>query len=282
GELKAQLAESAVTVEPLQLAVSQGRLLLQPRVDLVSPSPLLTLPQGPLVEQVRFSPELVQRWFKYVAPLLADATSAEGTFSVAIDGANVPLIQPDSGNARGTLRIHAAQLGPGPLSREIIGLAQQARGILSGQAASVGTAAGGQTWVLLPEQDVTFDWRDEQVHHHGLTMMVRDIAIRTQGTVGFDQSLSLLAEIPVRDEWIANRLLLAGLKGQTLQIPIRGTVTAPRADGRALEQLGKQFARDAASRLLENQLQNGLQNALPNGLQGELQNGLQKLFGPRP
>ncbi|MCA9203386.1 MAG: hypothetical protein KDA59_10095, partial [Planctomycetales bacterium] len=30
GELKAQLAESAVTVEPLQLAVSQGRLLLQP------------------------------------------------------------------------------------------------------------------------------------------------------------------------------------------------------------------------------------------------------------
>ena len=83
--------------------------------------------------------------------------------------------------------------------------------------------------------------------------------------MGLDQSLALTAEIPIRDEWVANQQLLSSLKGTVLKIPVGGTFAKPQLDRQALRNVGQQTIRDAAGKMLENQLQRGLERFLPMG-----------------
>jgi len=92
------------------------------------------------------------------------------------------------------------------------------------------------------------------VHHEGLTMKIGDVDIVTSGSVGTDQSLDLIAEIPVQDSWIEGRSYLTGLQGQTLKVAIRGTVGRPRIDFSIIEELGRRTLTGAASRVLRREI----------------------------
>ena len=102
-----------------------------------------------------------------------------------------------------------------------------------------------------------------EVGHH-VSMTIDEVTLRTGGSVGFDQSLNLVAEIPVRDEWVANDRYLSALRGQVLRLPIRGTLKEPQVDARALTQLTQQTISGAATRLLEQELNRGLQRLWDN------------------
>jgi translocation and assembly module TamB len=264
ADLQGTLRHSVLQLDPLDVSLSQGRILAEPRLDLSSLPARLMLDQGPLLENVHISPELCETWLKYVAPILSDATRAEGTFSLTLDNATVPVPDSTQTTARGVLTVHGGRVGPGPLAQEFLGAAQQVRAIIDSGQSNPGNQA--TTWLVLPDQQVPFDVQRGRVHHRGLTVMAGDLVIRTSGSVGFDQTLALLAEVPIQDRWIANRRLLQGLKGTTLQLPIQGSFSQPKTDRRALADLNQQMMRDAASGALE---------------QG-IGRGLQQLFGPRP
>ena len=80
GTVDTRLADGVVTFSPLDLPLSEGQLHLEPLIDLKRSPAMLTQGAGPVVKQVRLSPDLCRGWLKYVAPLLADATAAEGQF----------------------------------------------------------------------------------------------------------------------------------------------------------------------------------------------------------
>ncbi|MCY2992709.1 MAG: hypothetical protein NTY19_33245 [Planctomycetota bacterium] len=263
GRLQAKLADSVLRCDPLDLPVNEGRVRVTPWVDLTTASPLLRVDKGRVIENVRISPELCRLWLKYVAPLVADATQAEGRFSMSVDEVAVPLTDTSRSNVHGHLFIHAAQVGPGPLAQEFLGVAQQIRSVVGGGAG--GSNLQATPWVLLPEQDVKFDVVDGRVYHQGLTMNVQDMVIRTTGSVGLDQSLALTAEIPIRDEWVANQQLLSSLRGTVLKIPVGGSFAKPQLDRQSLQDIGRQTLRDTAGKMLENQLQRGLERFLPMG-----------------
>jgi hypothetical protein len=263
GAVKVNLADSVLRCDSLDFAVSEGRLTATPWVDLRSAHPLFRVDQGQVIDNVRLSPGLCRTWLKFIAPLLADATSAEGRFSLNLAEMAVPLNDRNQANVHGELLVHTAQVGPGPLAQQFLSLAQQVRG-LAGAAA--GQRPGGTaTWLTVPEQNVKFDVQDGRVHHERLTLSVGDVTIRTTGSVGLDETLALAAEVPIPDEWVANRQLLAGLKGTVLKIPVGGTFSQPRVDAQALRDFGRQMLRGTAGRMLE----------------GELQRGLERLLGPR-
>ncbi len=68
GELKADMANGAVQMTPLELTVSQGQVHLAPRLRL-RPEPLeLSLPAGPLAEQIAIDPAMCTSMLKYAAP----------------------------------------------------------------------------------------------------------------------------------------------------------------------------------------------------------------------
>lgn len=273
--LDARLDQGIIAFQPLNIAVGDGRVVATPKIYLNEPGMPLVLGKGPAIEKVRISPELCRSWLKYVAPLLADATRAEGKFSLDLEGAAVPLTAPETLDAGGILSIHEAQIGPGPLALTYLNLAMQVKAVLTGkppQSANIDPTKG---WILLPEQQVETRAVQGRVHHRGMTMQVGDVVIRTEGSVGFDQTLELVAAIPVQDKWIEKEKLPAFLKGQTIYIPIRGQITDPKPDGRVLTELARHMLAAGAKNLIQKQL-----NRNRGRVEQELQKGLDRLFGP--
>jgi hypothetical protein len=266
--VNAKLDRGTVFLGPLDVPLSEGRLLAAPRLLLNQAEPLVVMDKGPAIDHVRISPELCHAWLKYVAPLLADVTRAEGKFSVALDGAAVPLFDPARGNVAGMLNIHAAQVGPGPLAQEYIALANQLKTVIKADPQASQAIDPARGWIVLPEQAVQFHVLDGRVHHRGMTMLVGDVQIVTQGSVGLDQTISLTAAIPVQESWTKGNSLLAGLKGQTIEIPISGNLSQPKLDSRVLEEFSRRVVGNAAQNLIEK------------NIKSELNKGLERLFGP--
>lgn len=251
GRVKSELRRGIVDVQPFSLIVSEGRLNLTPRLYLNESPAMLTLDRGPLVENVNLSPQLCRRWLKYVAPLLADATQCQGQVSLTINRAALPLAAPARGDLSGQLTLHGADVRPGPLANSYIALARQIESIFRGQAGFRDTRQ--LTLVHLDEQQLQVHLADGRVHHEGLTMNIGDVTIRTSGSVGVDQTLDLIAEVPIQEDWpLAKKLL--GAQGESIHIPIQGTIGRPQVDRRTLDDLASRLIGQTATRLLDREV----------------------------
>jgi hypothetical protein len=111
-------------------------------------------------------------------------------------------------------------------------------------------------------------------------MRVGEYTIRTQGSVGFDETIDLIAEIPIEDDWIAGKKYLAGLKGKSIRIPVRGSINRPQLDSQAIAELGRMIASSTAGSLLNDKL-GGAEDKLQKALEDKLGKGLDRLL-PRP
>ena len=253
----AKLRDSLVRIEPLELQMPAGSIRLAPVLDLSVRPYLIRFAPGKVIENAEITPQLCRSWLKYVNPMMADAAEVEGSFSLDLGDSAFPLAQPILGEATGTLNVNQAQIGPSPLSRELIEIGKQIEAVLKNRPP--GTV---KTWLTMPNQNVRFAVQGGRVFHEGMSFQVRDISITTRGSVGVDQSISLLAEVPIKDEWVAKERILAGLKGQALQIPIGGTLSQPKVDARAITDIGAKMIGGTIKNKIEQELDKGLQKGL--------------------
>lgn len=278
SSLDFQLAEGIAAVNTDAIAFSGGTARLSPRLDLRGPETVLYLPQGNVLEQVELTPEICRGWLKFVAPMIADATAAHGKFSVATGQVNVPLNRLEAADLNGVATIHGANVGPGPLGQQLIMVVAQVKALAKGQPLNALAGSSNTTWLKMPEQQVSFAVQKGRVHHQEMQFQIDDVVIQTSGSVGLDQTIQLVAKIPVLDQWVGNNRWTQGLKGQTLQIPISGTVSSPRVDNRGLQQMSQQLVKQAAGAAINNEVQ-GLIDKGNQRLENELKNGLKGLFG---
>jgi hypothetical protein len=202
-----------------------------------------------LAERIQASPELCAAMLKYIAPALADVTSTQGEFSVDLTGGRIPLGDLAHGEVAGRLRIHSLGMGPGPLVRQF-------------------TAFLGREMpaTLRPESSILFRMVGGRVYHQGLELMFPGFSIRTYGSVGLDQTMSLMAEMPAPLKWLADRPMLAQtFRNQAIRLPIIGTLSQPRLDPKAVADLSRQFLQKAASSVIP----------------GDFNQQLERLFGPK-
>ncbi len=260
--LETHLQQQHLSFEPLTLPVSGGQVHLAPRVRLGA-NPVVELERGLLADRVQMTPEMCQGWLKYVAPLLADTTRAEGQFSVELDGLRLPLLHPNAASASGTLSVHTARAGPGPIAQKLLGVGRQIESVINPGRNGAGDADPGIAWVSMPEQRIAFRLERGQVWHDSLTMLVGKIPIRTSGWVGLDQRLALTAQLPLQQKWLGSNRLLAAMKDQPIQIPIHGTLQQPQLNVGALNNLGSQAVTGAAEGLLQQELQKQLERLFP-------------------
>jgi hypothetical protein len=249
GQIKAGLDNGILKIDPLDLAVSQGRLHLAPTIRM-SPDPMeLTLPRGPLLQQIQIDPVLCSTMMKYIAPVLADVASAQGSFSIDLDSCRIPLNNPSQGELVGRFTVHQIEVGPGPLVRAFAVL------------------LGRESPAKLRQQSVVpFRMYGGRIEHQGLELVFPDFTIRTSGSVGLDQSMNIMAEMPIPPKWIqSNPMAAQALQGQTIRIPVGGTLSKPQLDQRAVQDLTRQF----------------MQKATENVIQGEVNKQLDRLFGPK-
>ena len=270
--IRAKLAQGVLEMDPLDIEVSEGRLNLQAQVLFDRPDPLLIARSGPLLTNVRLAPEMCGQWLKYIMPMLADVTQAEGILSLNLaSDAAIPIYDPLGGEVDGDLLIDSAEIGPGPMVEQLLSLVFELKSLIDRRPLS-SESITRDLRLEIPRQRVPFHWKDRRVYHEQLKFLVRDVALRTSGSVGIDQTVDMVAEFPVPDSWIAKNPLLASLEGKSLKIPVSGTLSNPRVDRRLAQQFFKDVARETvtsgANKLLEGQINRGL-------------NKLDKLLGPR-
>src|SRR6185436_9097746 len=212
ASIETRLDKGVVSMQPLDVPISEGKLTAAPRIYLNETGIPVVLDKGPLLESVRLSPELCRGWLRYVQPTIADATRAEGKFSIAIEQAQVPLLAPQSAAIRSQLAIHQGQVGPGPLAMQYLGVLEKVRLALdrTGKTKPIDPNKG---WIIFPEQTVPVAVQDRRVYHQGMIMQIGNVHMSTHGSVGMDDSLDMVLAIPLPDAWLGDPKL-AVLKGK--------------------------------------------------------------------
>ncbi|WP_146398176.1 hypothetical protein [Pseudobythopirellula maris] len=255
GRVAAVLGEGAVRFEPLDFTVGQGRFTTQPSMRLDPEPALVSVAPGPVVANVAISPQVAEKVLKFIAPVLADATRVDGQFSMALTEFTAPAADVAAGRATGQLRVHSARVAPGPSVAQWVALAEQVQSLVRGEnlGALIGgqaapTASGTSAALLINDRAIDFQLANRRVYHSGLEFALGDVIIQSQGSVGADETLDLLLSVPVLDEWVAQRpVILAGLKGKAIQIPIAGTFDRPQVNSDAVKQLSRDLLQSAAA-----------------------------------
>ncbi len=246
GDLDATYARGILEIKPLTLAVNEGQVQLAPRVHLIPGPAELTLEPGRVAHQVRINPVMCAHGLEYIAPVLAGIASAEGVFSIELDNCRIPIDAPGRGDLSGRLIVHDVRVGPGYLIQELAQL------------------AGRANQVQITRQSVVpFRMVDGRIYHRDLELAFPEVTLRMYGSVGVeDQSLAMMAEMPIPARWQTNPAVAAALRNQVIQIPISGTLRRPTIDRRAFDQLARQFMQNAAQNMLETQLNKRLEQIL--------------------
>jgi hypothetical protein len=287
GDLSCKLTEGVGSLTLRDIAVNEGTVRLNSQLRLDRSPALIVLQSDRIIDKVRLSPELCAGWLKFVAPIMADATRVEGRFSVILSNGALPVSNPSMGEVAGQFAVHQAQLSPGPFANQVITIVDRIKALTKSRsfkpndllslAEQSGTSANSgreRVWVTLPEQEVPFRMANGRVFHEGLTLVTKEATLKTRGSVGLDESLDLVVEVPIRDEWVAQNKSLSGLRGKSLHIPVRGSLTQPQLDARVLESL----AREAFTAPIENALEKELQKGLDKGFGKELENSLNRFL----
>ena len=237
------------------------------------------------------TPETCASALKYINPLAAGATAAEGTFSIDSDGVEMPLYDPMKLRARATVTLQDVVVSAGPMAEQLIAAAKKVQAVV--RPDKVNADRDYNTWLKMSEQTVPVSIENGRVYHEGIKFSHDDIAIETSGSVGLDQTLNMVARIPIPDAWLASSQYLDGLKGQAISIPISGTVSKPVLDQQAIRSFSGQLAKAAAGNALNkvlsdkvspkiSQYQNQLQEKLGgeiNKVQSKLQSEIQENLG---
>ncbi|MAT13871.1 MAG: hypothetical protein CMJ46_01215 [Planctomyces sp.] len=252
AELSLQLDDKIVRVEPISLQVAEGRVNLSPHVRFDQSSPTLHLDPSRVADNIRLTPELCQQFLQYVAPMLSNVTQIEGHFSMDLSSAQIPILSPTNSDITGKLQVEKAEVRSGQMANQMMALVRQVKAILQKNTAP-GNASGGSTWVMMPQQESEFRVTGGRVYHKRLEFQVDDAVVFTTGSVGFDNSLNLVAEIPLQEKWLGNNRLLQQMRGQIIRVPISGTLQQPQVDQQALAVFASQLAGSAAQNYLQNE-----------------------------
>ncbi len=255
-------------VSQTSFPVSQGTLRWNLDGDLTATPMVIRQAPERVIENVAITKQMCQGWLKFVAPLLADVTQINGNLSLDIERAEFMPTDLAKQTVAGQLHVLGANVGPGPLADQLLGLVQQIRNLKKGLGA---TENGGQasSWLQLPEQSIGFTVEQGRVIHRNMQIQAGDVVMVTSGSVGVDGSLELVASVPILKEWLDKAPSLQSLAGQQLQIPIRGTMQRPQLDFSSLTAMTQQLATSALQGAAQKQIDRGL-----NKLLGPLQNQL--------
>ncbi|HJS06468.1 MAG TPA: hypothetical protein VJ809_02385, partial [Pirellulales bacterium] len=253
GAIVGNLQGGLVKCDPIELAVSKGHVRLSPQIVLTPAPAEFVHGQAKVIDRVQVTPQMAATWLKFIAPAVAEATETQGELSLDLTGLKVPFFTPETASAVGRLEVHSLQVTPGPPARAVILLAEQIRALIERRPPPT-ELNRNPTLLAINDQKIDFRMAGGRVVHQGMTMNIGDVTIRTSGWVGFDETIGLIAEIPIKPEWVQETPALASMQGQSLQIPIGGTLGRPQIDPRAWQQVLALFAQGAARGLIEDQL----------------------------
>lgn len=213
----------AFTVDPIDTTLNNGRVILKPGLTVDEVQGIaVQFAQGSAIEGAEINDEVSKEVLCYVAPVLDEATHVNGKVSMKIEQADIPITGPDTRktNMTGELTFQDVVFAPGPFATQML--------TLVGRPNEPG---------LRLQQPVQLSVLDGRVNQKGLEIPIRgDAKVALEGSVGFDETLNLVATVPITKGMLGSRSGLDQLVGAgNVKVPIKGTVKRPQIDRRALQ-----------------------------------------------
>lgn len=255
GEMSMRLFEGQLAFGPFDIGASGGRIQAAPWIKLLPLPGELVVPPGRLVERVMLTPEMCNRWVRWVVPFLGKSTSTAGVVSIDAAGGRIPLGDPFGGEMSGQVVFEQLEMTPSGAMQPLVNLLVKLQSVIDPRFAF------GDKAVLLrvrPEP-VQVRLAQRRLWHDGLVMDSGQLTIHTQGSVGGDGSLDMVVELAFRGDLAGQTPVIAKLLQTPLVIPLRGTVSRPQFDagqidsilGRIVENTAEAVIGDGLSRSLE-------------------------------
>lgn len=256
GELNARVANGVGTVSPITATFGGGRVSLTPTLKLEPAPGEVSFARGRIVEKAKLTPAVCAGAVGYALPVVANAAQAEGEVSFDLDDNRVPLADFTGATLRGKVFVHRAAVSAGPVVTEIVQLL--------GEPAPKVTLANDMTVPVRVEAG--------RVHHENLALTVNGYTLKTNGSVGLDGSLAVVADVPIPGTFPGlknNPALKKALEGKIVKVPVGGTMAKPAIDrgafNAAVAAVVRESAKDAGRDLLNRELERLFPGAMPGG-----------------
>jgi len=219
----------------VQASVNEGSLALHPTIRPVGEEAKVTLPDASmLLENVALTPEMANGLLRLFHPIFKNASSAEGAVSLSMDYFAWPLDEAKRDDTRfaGTIQLHQVTLGTEGLLNALLRLAK-----IKERAIELG------------DREIAFVSQDGRIETSPFVINAGGEEIILSGSVGLDQSLDYVAQMPITEEMVGEDAY-AYLQGTTVNVPIGGTLSRPQLSEHVLRDAVNDLVRQATRNLL--------------------------------
>lgn len=258
------ITDTSTTVQPTTVPMDLGQLHLNGRVHYGDDGLWIEQQAGTFAENIQLDPQTARKWLKYLTPLAADATEISGTVSVDLNRCVIAPNDPARSHVSGQMSVQHAELNAGPLADQVIAGIDQLKNLSRGLAAAPPTSRSRRL-LSMPAQVVEFELKDAVVTHRRMYFAIDDASLVTSGSVALDGRLNLVAQVPLEASWLGSDV--QSLAGETVTLPVSGTLSRPALNTAAIAQTVSSLAIKAGQREAENYLQQ------------QMNRGIDKLFG---
>jgi len=245
ADLGATLAGGILKVD-YQPALNQGKLVFTPSVEVTRTPMLLSFPpQARMLQNAQLTQELLDKGLTLLLPLLHGCSVLGGTVDLTLQECHVPMGPALTNDMTFTsaLTLHNLRLSPSGTLGTILDLAGH----------------GGQE-ITVAQYDLTAECSHGRVKPSDLVFTAGGSKVTLSGSVGLNGALAYTAVVPLSQELVGSKLAKY-LEGETIRVPITGTIGSPAIDRKAIESEVKRLVRDATKKAAADAL-GGLLNEL--------------------
>ena len=229
ADLGATLDQGILQVN-YQPVLNQGKLLFTPSVEATRTPMVLSFPaQARVLQNVQLTQEMLDQGLTLLLPLLHGSSVLGGTVDLTLQECHVPL-GPSLTNDMTfstALALHNLRLSPAGALGTLLELTGH-----SGQELSVA------------QYELTAECSHGLVKPSNLVLNVGGSKVTLSGTVGLNGALAYTAMVPL-SKGLVGKELARYVEGETIRVPITGTIGAPAIDRRAVDAEVKRIVREA-------------------------------------
>jgi len=220
----------------LRADINQGRIEVLPELDFSSEQQTLVL-RNPtnLISNVELTQEIADGLLGRIHPLFKGASVIGGRFDMSMDHFSWPLDADRRNDAvfQGVMKFHDLRLGASGLLEKLL-TAMKVK----------------ERSVEIGERHVEFQCENGRISTSPTHFKVDGNEVTLSGTVGLDESLDYVAQVPVTEELVGSKAF-EYLEDTTINVPIRGTISRPDLNASVLTEAVADLAKQAAQNAIK-------------------------------
>jgi hypothetical protein len=232
ADLGATLANGMLCVD-YQPAVGQGKLVFTPMLEVTRTPMVLSFPSKTRVLQnVPLTQEMLDQGLALMLPLLHGSTVLGGSVDLTLQECRIPMGPTLTNDMTFTSALTLRNLRLAP----------------AGAVAMILDVAGHSgKEITVAKYDLTAECRNGRVKPSDLVLNVAGSQLTLSGSVGVNGSLAYTA-VATLSRGLVGKELAKYLEGETIRVPITGTIGAPAIDRKAVDAEVRRLIRDAGKK----------------------------------